>query len=127
MPRLPVVTMPAMRKITVGVVVAGIVMAACGGTNEVAAVCEWAGNEMQVDASCLPNDEWPLTVSSGTLVCDSPAVWIEVGGTAYAVNGQAQTSGQAVAIEPIWKENPDIPGARINIAPLHDLARDKCP
>ena len=102
-----------------------LLISACGGGQ--AQLCEWDRDRMAVDASCLPNDEWPLTVASGTLVCDSPAVWFESGGRSYAINGVAQTRDGIEALEPIWRENPDIVGARINIGPLHDLVRDKCP
>jgi hypothetical protein len=101
-----------------------LVLAACGGS--VAGLCEWSGNTMDVDASCLPDAEWPLTVDSGVLTCDPPDVWIEVAGRSYAINGAASNRDGVEELEQIWKVNPEIPGARINVGPLHDLVREKC-
>lgn len=103
---------------------AAILASACAGGE--ADVCEFAGNRMAVDPSCLPNDEWPLTVDTGTLVCDPPAVWFEAGGRSYGINGVAQSRDGVEPLEAIWRENPTVPGARINVAPLHDLVRANC-
>ena len=63
-------------------------------------------------------DKWPLTVSEGILECKRPSrVIFRSKGNAYAVNGMAGSAGYA-NIRPIWRNNPDIPGTKINIGPL---------
>ncbi|MCZ6631268.1 MAG: hypothetical protein O7D28_07960 [Actinobacteria bacterium] len=48
------------------------------------------------------------------------------GGGVYAVNGQGMTIGGAEDIDPIWRDNPDIDGAKINIKALIDLGLSLC-
>ena len=76
-------------------------------------------------------DDWPFTVDSGMVNCLDPkgnklgaAVFIYSGKT-YALNGYAQSRGYR-NIRPIWRDNPDIPGTKINIGPMIDLALDQC-
>jgi hypothetical protein len=81
-------------------------------------------------------DQWPLTVDSGTLKCEPAPTSLKVqfvtftsGGKTYALNGIAR--GQAKQrgwkeIDPIWKDNPEIPGAKINIGPLITLGLTLC-
>jgi hypothetical protein len=70
--------------------------------------------------------DWPLTVESGVLACDSDAATIEVGGTTYALNGTARTFRAGVDIDPIWAANPDVDGLKIDIGPLIDDALKLC-
>ncbi|NJO17816.1 MAG: DUF2511 domain-containing protein [Thioploca sp.] len=61
---------------------------------------------------------WPLTVKEGTLACNNNAVTFKtMDGEIYAVNGVAESRG-AQEINPIWKDNPDLPGAKLNISDL---------
>jgi len=69
-------------------------------------------------------EEWPLTVPEATLVLLPFSVIIartEQG--VFAMNGTAQNHGYA-PIDPIWRDNPDIPGTKINIGPLRDALMD---
>lgn len=61
--------------------------------------------------------EWPLTVASGCLYCGGPrAVVFVSGGRSYGINGTATpTYGEP---DPIWSENPELHGARVNIHAL---------
>ena len=77
---------------------------------------------MIVDESCI-DDEWPLTVDSGTLSCDDSAVTFTAGGVVYGVNGLAVTFG-AAEIDPIWADAE--PGPKVNIGPLSALGRELC-
>jgi hypothetical protein len=65
--------------------------------------------------------EWPLTVSEGTLRCESPrsVVFRDVDGNDWAVNGMASTHGYD-EIDPIWEDNPEAGGPKMNIGPLLD-------
>lgn len=66
-------------------------------------------------------DEWPLTVSSGELGCERSAVTFRANGITYALNGPAMTQGKYLGwrdIREVWKDNPAIPGTKINIGPM---------
>jgi hypothetical protein len=82
---------------------------------------------IQISASEV-SDEWPLTVDSGTLSCEPPSsvTFTTPDGTTYAVNGTAQTLSVAPDIDPIWKDDPDVPGAKINIGELIDRGLALC-
>lgn len=70
--------------------------------------------------------DWPFTVSSGRLRCESgSAVVFATGGNEYAVNGAASSQGYP-DIDPIWRDNPDIPGTKVNISPLIDDGLELC-
>lgn len=71
--------------------------------------------------------EWMLTVDSGELLCETPntVIFIAPDGTKYAVNGIAKSRGYA-DIQPIWKDNPQIPGTKINIGSLIDEGLKLC-
>lgn len=60
---------------------------------------------------------WPFTVSSGTLRCrNGILVTFEAGGVEYALNGSAKTAGYP-SVEPVWAEDPQLPGLRVDIHP----------
>ena len=65
---------------------------------------------------------WPLTVSEARVVLIGSYVAIlHTEGKTYALNGTAQSRGYA-PIDPIWRDNPDIPGTKVSIGPLIQLA-----
>ena len=81
--------------------------------------------------------DWPLTVDGGTLRCKFPdsmrpqlhALLIEVGGTAYTLNGTARAHAAANGWEdmrPIWRDNPSIPGTKVAVTPLLERAEALC-
>lgn len=86
--------------------------------------CPQDGNEREVNADCI--DPWPLTVNSGTLRCEADAVTIAAQGNTWNVNGVATSRDIGDEIEPIWEENPEIEGTRVNIGPLIDAGLDLC-
>ena len=51
-------------------------------------------------------------------------------GRMWPLNGAGRAHhgrwGAEPATEPIWRENPRIPGSRVNIGPLIDRARSLC-
>lgn len=67
-------------------------------------------------------EEWPLTVEAARLWCQPPQlVLLEADGQTYAVNGAAQSHLNYPAIDPVWRDDPDMPAgvdARVSIAPL---------
>jgi hypothetical protein len=71
-------------------------------------------------------DQWPLSVDSGRIDCIAPGAAIFIyDGTTYQLNGMAQSQGYA-RINPIWRNNPEIPGAKISISPLLKAALELC-
>lgn len=72
-------------------------------------------------------DRWPFTVASGDLECVTPSkVIFRAGGRTYAVNGTAGADNRFANIRPIWKDNPEIPGTKINIGPVINQGLTLC-
>lgn len=71
-------------------------------------------------------DAWPFTVESGVVDCvDGQAAIFKHGGKVYQLNGFARSRGYA-PIDPIWRDNPDIPGAKVSISGMVRIALDRC-
>lgn len=71
-------------------------------------------------------DSWPFTVEGGVVDCvDGQAAVFKVEGKTYQLNGFARSRGYA-PIDPIWKDNPDIPGTKISIGEMIRVALDRC-
>lgn len=74
-------------------------------------------------------EAWPLTVDSGVLACDGKdgvgSVTFTADGTTYGVNGTALGQGLP-AIDPIWADNPSVPGLKMNIGPVLDAGLALC-
>lgn len=76
---------------------------------------------------------WPFTVPEGTLLCapygvggNQQSVTFVANRTMYAVNGTAKSTGQFEEIEAIWKDNPEIPGTKVNIGPMLEKGLSLC-
>ena len=70
--------------------------------------------------------KWPFTVDSGYVDCpDGLSAIFRTGNAEYGLNGMATSRGFAEP-DPIWKDDPTIPGAKISIGPMIDLARQEC-
>ncbi len=68
---------------------------------------------------------WPLTVNAATLGCDRPfAAYVEVEDRRYDLNGPGITKYGRT--QPVWADNPDIPGTKKNIGVLLDPALALC-
>lgn len=73
---------------------------------------------------------WPLTIDGGMLTCTNvlraggqPAVYLTTrNGDMWPLNGVAKAHhssfGAKPDITPIWRDNPDLPGTKVNIGPL---------
>lgn len=69
-------------------------------------------------------DDWPFTVSHGNLRMRRGAILFTSGGVTYAVNGTARTRHPKMpGIDPIWRDNPAVPGTKIPISALIRLVR----
>lgn len=64
---------------------------------------------------------WPFTVDKITLKKKKFEIFLFANGKKYRFNGACRSG---LPLENIWKENPSIPGTRINVGPLFDLCRD---
>jgi hypothetical protein len=95
-----------------------IVCVGCSGSD--------AGTHSETVSRADFGSSWPFTVERGVLACEGAgAVTFEAGGTTFAVNGIA--AGQDFAdIEPIWRDDPESPGLKINIGPVIDRGLDLC-
>ncbi len=67
--------------------------------------------------------EWPLTVDSAKLCCRHNAVWVEVRGKKYGINGTSKSllekrGHQCSDIQEIWKDHPEVDGLKVNIGRL---------
>ena len=70
--------------------------------------------------------DWPLTVSSAKLCCKHGAVWVEVCGKKYGVNGTSKGllrkwGHTSFHFTDIWKDHPDIEGLKVSV---HRLIQD---
>lgn len=75
-------------------------------------------------------DKWPLTVSSGKVLCldGSFVLFVGEGGT-YAVNGTARSAMKRKGwrdINDIWKADPEYPEAKISIGPVLNRGLELC-
>lgn len=71
-------------------------------------------------------EDWPFTVQQGTVDClQGGAAIFRSEGKIYQLNGKA-ASLNYLPLDPIWRDNPEIPGTKINIGPMIKLALEQC-
>lgn len=103
-----------------------------GGLADMTAIAKTSAEVSESDLK----EEWPLTVSSGTLHCEPLAgasqfqlVTFTANGKTYWLNGtaggQAKTRGWS-PIDGIWKDDPSNPPAKIMIYALIKRGIDLC-
>jgi len=69
---------------------------------------------------------WPFTVESGEVACvKGRAAIFRSNGEEYQLNGIARSLGYK-SIDPIWKDNPEIPGTKKSTGEMIRLALDQC-
>ncbi|MFC8731561.1 DUF2511 domain-containing protein [Luteimicrobium sp. NPDC057192] len=72
-------------------------------------------------------ETWPLTVDKVSVLCPgNNQLVIAAGGQSYAVNGLAKQTGEYDDIFDIWKDDPDNPGAKLDLTPVQELAESIC-
>lgn len=72
-------------------------------------------------------DRWPLTVDSGEVRCVNGTHIIFVTDRwTFGVNGIARGSGKYTAIESIWRKDPNIEGARMDMTPIISKGLSLC-
>lgn len=81
------------------------------------------------------HDEWPLTVPYVVAHCDNvtaggmklQAVTVDApNGKTYAANGTAKSHTSYPALDPIWADDPDVDGLKIDISPIIDAGLALC-
>ena len=86
-----------------------------------------AGTSSAVSAATWTDGPWPFTVGEGELRCvgpeDDPGVFlVTAAGETFALNPaailMAGRVGALVELGPIWRDHPDIPGAKVNVSPM---------
>lgn len=79
--------------------------------------------------------EWPLKVDYAVVSCESKTVMgrellivtmEDPDGNAYAVNGTAQDHTDLPDVRPIWADDPDVDGLKIDISPVIDAGLALC-
>lgn len=128
--------MPLVRRAVLTLLAAAALSVGCGDESDSSSKSDGdseAGGSprtARLSESDVPKGEWPLTVSEGVVRCEGSGgigavIFRTPGGDDYGVNGTALSRG-AAKLEPIWKKDPDIPGARINISPVLDRGLKLC-
>ena len=69
-------------------------------------------------------DTWPFTVKKGLIINRKSAVLFRYKNEEYALNGVAITMGYK-ELEPIWKDNPKIPGTKISISTMINIGLEQ--
>jgi hypothetical protein len=75
-------------------------------------------------------NDWPFSCEKGILSCEQNGlVTFTTGGKTYAINGAARTAAERRGwneVHPIWRNNPEFPGTKINIGPIIRRGLDLC-
>lgn len=69
----------------------------------------------------MMKDQWPFSIAAGMLGCEGLSVTFRANGITYAVNGTAKAQGKKLGwrdTREIWKDNPAIPGTKLDMGPM---------
>jgi hypothetical protein len=92
-------------------------------------------NEPGLLVSTDYGDDWPLTVEYGVVKCQNRTIggrqlqvvtFVDPMRKTWAVNGTAQAQTDYPEIDPIWADDPELEGAKINISPVIDRGLELC-
>lgn len=88
----------------------------------------WKDNPDLITRDDFEPGTWPLEPEYGALRCEdgSAVVFDAPDGQTYAVNGTAKSWKKGREIRPIWLDNPDLEGLKIDIGPLIDEGLSRC-
>lgn len=87
------------------------------------------GFEVTPELAQRLGNEWPLTVDKATITCgESKRLWLFVqsdgGATLYPLNGLAKATTKN-RLEDVWKDNPEVPGLKMEMW-LTEYGNEKC-
>jgi hypothetical protein len=76
-------------------------------------------------------EPWPFLNPSGHVDCYISASGTEVptfrsAGTTYGLTGYGTATEGLPRIDPIWRDDPDIEGAKVSITEISAMAREHC-
>ena len=80
-----------------------------------------------VSAATWTDGPWPFTVERGELTCIGPAddpgvFFVTAAGDLYALNPaailMADRAGAMADLDPIWRDDPEILDAKVNVSPM---------
>ena len=92
-------------------------------------------NSSTVSAATWTDGPWPFTVEGGELTCigpaDDPGVFLvtdqrEMFALNPAAIRMADRVGARADLDPIWRDDPDILGAKVNVSPMILYALTLC-
>lgn len=110
-------------------VVAGLVIGIPAACTAVLALTGDGEKHFDVDTGTADANgfEWPLTVDEGRIYCPGAGRLVfESDGTRYALNGLAMGTHEYADIDPIWKDNPEIGGTKLDIGGLIEHGNRAC-
>ncbi len=88
-----------------------------------------------VSAATWTDGPWPFTIEGGELICiasaDEPGVFVVTDkGETFALNPaairMADQAGAMADLDPIWRDDPDLVGAKVNVSPVILYALQLC-
>ena len=88
-----------------------------------------------VSSATWTEGPWPFTIESGELACigpaEDPGVFIALAsGEMFALNPagirMADEVGAIADLDPIWRDDPDILGVKVNVSPMILYALKLC-
>lgn len=83
-------------------------------------------HEVSAETAASEGWEWPLTVDNATVFCGGNGrLVLNSEGTNYALNGLAKGDGLR-DLNPIWKDDPDVSGLKIDAGGLTEWATQAC-
>lgn len=77
-------------------------------------------------------DAWPFTFEEGYVAChagNALTVMDAESGRMYPLNGTAKGKAGALGLEPlepVWRDNPDIPGTKVSVGPVIEQGLGLC-
>ncbi|WP_231744606.1 DUF2511 domain-containing protein [Mycobacterium sp. GA-1199] len=83
-----------------------------------------------VERATWTEGPWPFTVDSATLMCTKGAggerVTVVADREMYALNGTARAANLWPPFDPIWRDDPNAPGVKVDIGPMIDRGLALC-
>jgi hypothetical protein len=83
-----------------------------------------------ISAATWTGGTWPFTVAEGDLGCiNQGRMQIQTftaGGITYSLNWAAKGTGRYPPVDAVWRADPKVPRAKVDIAEVMDKARSLC-
>jgi hypothetical protein len=84
-----------------------------------------------IGAATWTDGPWPFTVAQGQLECkDEGHVQIQTftaNGVTYSLNRAAKDADRYPPVDSIWRQDPSLPGFKVDIAEVIEYASKLCP